>query len=111
MATSGLHNWTATARVFSGRPDPAWTVEASLAHDLVRAWQSLEEGEAGPSAPPSLGYRGVVLIAPDGRAWAAHDGIVTGDGSGLAQARLDPDRSWERRLLGTAPPGTLPPVL
>lgn len=105
MATSGLHEWTATARQFSGRPDPSWVVKASTALGLVRVWQSLEEAKVGPSSPPTLGYRGVVLTAPDGRTWMAYNGIVTASGLGphSAVARVDPDRTWEQRLLETAP--------
>jgi len=91
-----------------------WTVERHAATELVAAWPALTERPA-PSAPPPLGYRGVVLRAPDGRTWSAFGGTVTtrsGEdaGPGHGEVRDDPGRAFERRLLATAPPGVLPPI-
>lgn len=114
MDTSRSSDWTAQALVFSGRPDPLWTVDGHAVAELLAAWPSLTERPA-PAAPPPLGYRGVVLRAPDGRTWSAFGGAVTarsGEDAGTVhgEVRDDPGRAFERRLLATAPPGVLPPV-
>lgn len=105
MDTSRSSDWTARALVFSGRPDPLWTVDDRAVAELVAAWSALTAAR-GPATAPPLGYRGVVLRAPDGRTWSAFGGTVTAG----AEVREDPGRAFERRLLDTAPPGLLPPI-
>ena len=99
--------WRASVAVFSGRPDPEWPVPADLAAALVTTWASLPPAGSPAAGAPPLGYRGARLVAPDGREWAAFGGVVTLAGD----ARADAGREWERRLVETAPPGTLPPGL
>jgi hypothetical protein len=97
--------WRASAAVFSGRPDPQWEVPAAEAAVLVAAWEALPPSDEAVAEPPSLGYRGARLDAPDGRRWDAYGGGVTqGD-----DTRADAGRHWERLLLATAPAGSLPP--
>jgi hypothetical protein len=107
MDTSRSSDWTAHALVFSGRRDPQWTVDAGTAAELTAVWGRLARQQAPAAVPPSLGYRGVVLRAPDGRVWSAFGGTVTLE---PGDARHDPGREFERRLLAGAPPGALPPV-
>jgi hypothetical protein len=110
MDTSRSTEWLAQALVFSGRPDPEWTVPATVAGQLLRLWAELPQGAEGP-VPPRLGYRGCLLRAPDGRTWRASGNTVTlGEGHD-AQVRDDPGRRFEHLLIATAPPGTLPPLL
>jgi hypothetical protein len=93
--------------VFSGRPDPEWTVDADTADALIEVWEQLAP-RGGPAAvPPPLGYRGVALRSPDGRVWSAYAGTVMLDD----EVRADSAREFERRLLATAPPGAVPRVL
>src|ERR1035437_426585 len=109
MATSrSPDRWTASADLFSGRPNPTWNVPAVLAHELVRIWSELPPTSPAPSKAPALGYRGCALRAPDGRVWRAESGVVAAAGAQSSQARRDDVRAWERRLLETAPDGALP---
>lgn len=110
MDTSRSTDWLAQALVFSGRPDPEWTVPASAAGQLLRLWAELPQGTEEP-APPPLGYRGCLLRAPDGRTWRTSGRSVTLDDGHHTQVRDDPDRRFEHLLVATAPPGTLPPLL
>jgi hypothetical protein len=112
MGTSASPEWTARAHVFSGRPDPRWLVPSDVAARLVAPWNELPEAsEEHGVSPPALGYRGVSLHQPDGNTWLAFGGYVrrTSD-RGIATHR-DDEGAWERALLATAPPGTLPPPL
>ncbi len=112
MATLRSTDWVAEAMVFSGRPDPSWTVSADIAFELVHGWEQLTPRVAPVAEPPPLGYRGCRLLAPDGRQWRAFDGVVTMEHGpqGSREMRDDPTRSFERTLLATAPPGLLPPL-
>jgi hypothetical protein len=95
--------------VFSGRPDPAWVVPASVAGELLRLWAELPPGTGQRPSPPPLGYRGCVLQAPDGRTWESSGGLVTHHDGRMTHTRDDPGRRFERLLLATAPAGILPP--
>lgn len=97
--------WTAGAVVFSGRPDPTWPVPPGVTERLVAIWESLPWTDA-TGTKPALGYRGCYVRDPGGRMWTAYHELVT-----LAsETRRDDERRFERTVLGTAPPGVLPPT-
>lgn len=108
MGTSRSGNWTATAHLHSGRPDPAWTVPEQQAVELINKWQGLPTAASSSSPGSQLGYRGVSLAGPGEETWTAERGVVTKTHSG--GHRKDAGREWERALLETAPQGLLPPV-
>jgi hypothetical protein len=109
MDTSRSTDWLAQALVYSGRPDPTWVVPSGAVQELLGLWADLPPGREQHPGPPPLGYRGCLLRAPDGRTWRASGGSVTLEDGLPAEVRADPDRRFERLLLATAPPGTLPP--
>jgi hypothetical protein len=112
MATSksfdSSQRWTARALLFSGRPDPVWSIGPDRAHQLEAIWNSLPASTAATVAPPPLGYRGCLLRLPDGTEYFSFAGVVTRRSEGAAETRRDPNREFERVLLATAPAGILP---
>ena len=48
--------------IFSGRPNPTWTLSGEAAERLWSLLKGLEP--APPEEPPDLGYRGFLLLAP-----------------------------------------------
>jgi hypothetical protein len=94
----------ATAFLSTERPDPQWKVPGASARRLEELWQQLPSSPATPPQLPALGYRGCTLnCGPRGR-WFAYGGVVVAGDT----YRNDPDRSFERALLQSAPPGVLP---
>lgn len=107
-----MRDCVGTALVFSGRPDPEWRVPALAVRQLRTVWSTLAAGAAALPAVPPLGYRGVVMRCRSGDAWHASHGVVAHTpSSGAAEYRADPERTFERLLLSTAPAGVLPPQL
>jgi hypothetical protein len=97
-------SWRAGALVYAGRRDPTWDVSAGAADTWVRTFDALERSRAAVPDQARLGYRGVWLLAPDGRRWDAYDGVAW-----IAEERrLDSGRALERALLETAPADALP---
>ena len=96
--------WLAGVSLFSGRPDPTWPLDDEVAARFVSRWETLEPTPEPIPEPPPLGYRGALLLAPDGRRWLAHGTTVTLNG----ERRHDPEAQFEHELLATAPPDTLP---
>lgn len=115
MATSRSSDepgpWIGGASVFSGRPDPIWSVDRDVARRLEEIWDSLEPWSGEQSTPPILGYRGCFLRAPEGHAWLAHGELVTLEAAGGPDSRRDRARAFELLLLSSAPEGMLPPTL
>lgn len=96
--------------MFSGRRDPEWEVPAVIASELVRSWHTLPIAAQAPQVADRLGYRGCALHSPDGREWWAQDGLILSRHPRQEnQTRIDKTHAWERKLIGTAPPGLLPP--
>jgi hypothetical protein len=103
---------TARALLYSGRPDPAWEVDAGTCRDLLQIWASLAPGGTRPATPASeLGYRGVMIEDFAGASWVATAGVVTCRSTAVAETRCDRDRRFERRVLASAPSDLLPPAV
>jgi len=84
--------------MFSGRPNPRWSVDDRTEKELIETHHRLERTPAPTAEPPGLGYRGF-RYALEGSDWRAWNGIVTGPASTL----MDPGRSVERLLLARLP--------
>ena len=98
--------------VFSGRPNPEWTLTAAEAAELEAMTASLPVAAALPPPFDGLGYRGIVARNPADPGWslvAFRDTVrvLTPEGS---EVRADPDATVERWLLGTAG-GAVDPAL
>ena len=95
--------WIAGAKMFSGRPDPIWTISQEIAGKLLRVWDRLTPHRGAIPTPPGLGYRGCFLQERQlDRRWETYQGVV----SLGAETRSDPHRSFESALLNTAPPNS-----
>jgi hypothetical protein len=85
-----------TLGIYSGRPDPTWTLGGAEAAAVVRAIDGLPE-VAGTPPEGGLGYRGFTF-ARGGRTITAYLGVVW-SGGGPQVLRQDPGRTVERLLL------------
>lgn len=100
---------TATAFLYSGRPDPEWGVGSEQLKTLRQIWQELPSSKIGPPSPPPLGYRGAAIHCRSGEEWFAYRDIVTFQhGASPPKHRVDVQRRFEQTLLGTAPSNVLP---
>lgn len=100
---------TVSAIVFSGRPDPVWTISEREREMVARFWARLAPTRTGPPAAPVLGYKGVSLACSSGERWFAYGGVCAhADAHGAEEFRADPDRAFERALVNTAPKGAVP---
>jgi hypothetical protein len=97
-SNSGTKKWIAGASVFSGRPNPTWTVPQVLALQLLKIWDSLESTSEKPPVAPPLGYRGCSLKDPTGRQWFAYGNVVIFTKNGECELRRDREGSFERLL-------------
>jgi hypothetical protein len=87
-----------TLGIYSGRPDPTWTLTGAEAAAVERAIQALPQ-VAGTPPEGGLGYHGFTVASP-GRTLTAYQGVVsTGGGGGPTVLRSDPGRTVERLLL------------
>lgn len=89
-----------TLGIYSGRPDPAWTltrVEASTLSDMFASLANVTD------TPPvgGLGYHGFTIALPSGIVVAYH-GAIAAPGAGPRVMKSDPGRSIERFLLETS---------
>lgn len=87
---------TVTLDVFSGVPNPTWTLDADEAEDMLSMWVALATTTT-IEYPGILGYRGVLVDFSDGSQMWVSRGVVVDDASGAARA--DTDRALEAWLL------------
>lgn len=88
--------------IFSGRPNPSWTLAPPERDRLLRELRLRTREVAAPRSLPGLGYRGFVLrIAAGGTT----EVITVGEGTIERNGALHPDRdrAVERYLLRTMP--------
>jgi hypothetical protein len=84
--------------IFSGRPNPHWSVSEATAATLREIVASRPPASLAPPAPPGLGYRG--FVCSDGAdTWRVYRGFVSRAGAVFADASF----SIERLLLQGMP--------
>jgi hypothetical protein len=104
--------YLAGASIFSGRPDPTWTVSQNVAERLKALWDSLRSPARTQPQPQPLGYRGCYLKdTAEEREWVAYKGVVTLKTSTGDEARREENREFESLLLKSAPRGLIPPQI
>ena len=86
-----------TLGIYSGRPDPTWTLAGAEAAALERAIQALPEA-AGSPPEGGLGYHGFTVVR-GGSNLTAYLGTIWAGGSAPQGVRRDPERTVERLLL------------
>ena len=89
---------TVIADVFSGLPNPQWTIAGDVLAQFQLLLASLAPFHGGlVPKPPPLGYRGLIVQ------FAAGDNLLVWNGYvlGARETWLDPDRRMERWLLET----------
>jgi hypothetical protein len=102
--------WIAGAFVFSGLPDPTWSVNRKLVKKLENIWNLLETLSDKFSSPPTLGYRGCFVRNNNAnREWFVYGVVVTLKMNDSSESRLDIQYRFEKLLLSSAPIGLLPP--
>jgi hypothetical protein len=84
--------------VFSGRPNPHFSVSGSAANDLARLHATLPRGSFNVLEPPALGYRGFVYVLAGSRCRAYRGSVITSSG-----VLRDAELFVERLLLGEMP--------
>jgi len=82
-------------------------VPVEITRTLEKLWQALEPSQAASPAAPLLGYRGCTLDCGTRGRWQSYGGVVA---SGDIH-KYDPERKFERLLLGSAPANLLPPEI
>ncbi len=90
------------ADVFSGRPNPRWTLDAAASGELTERLAGLPA--ARPAEPfDGLGYRGLVVTGLPGECHEVrvHGGRVQAECGGETRAWTDAGRALERWLLAT----------
>jgi hypothetical protein len=86
--------------VFSGRPNPRWTLSGEPLRELERRLEGLPETEERPE-PPGLGYRGFVIGRKGRVQLRAFGSVVTITREGATSAFKD-ERGLEEHLLEQA---------
>jgi hypothetical protein len=101
-ASAGNDAAVVTLNIYSGRPNPTWTLSPESTRELVEKVEALPATDTLPARPDGLGYRGLTvnLARPPMR-------IVVGGGSvartsgGATTNLADTNRAFERWLLDT----------
>ncbi|HEX8903369.1 MAG TPA: hypothetical protein VF771_00860 [Longimicrobiaceae bacterium] len=96
------------ADLFSGRPNPTFTLDAEQAATLATLLRGLPAG-GQRREPPGLGYRGFVIrdagdALPGCTTLRAFHGIVTAECGAESRDLADPAQTVERWLLDVARP-------
>jgi photosystem II stability/assembly factor-like uncharacterized protein len=89
-----------TLGIYSGRPDPAWTLTVEQAAAVDGMLAALPDGTGTPPVG-GLGYHGFTITRP-ASVVVAYQGAVASPGDGPRAMKADPARSVERCLLETS---------
>lgn len=98
-----------TLGIYSGVPDPTWTLSTDQADELAAALATLTRVDE-PAPTGGLGYHGFTVATAD-RTLVAYAGKVVSADSEPPYILDDPDRTIERFLLDTAQPHVSAEVL
>jgi hypothetical protein len=89
-----------TLGIYSGRPDPSWTLTSAEALTLSNMFAGLANVTGTPPVG-GLGYHGYTITMPTSTL-IAYRGAISAPGEGSRAVMSDPTRSIERFLLETS---------
>jgi hypothetical protein len=105
---------TVTLDVFSGRPNPSWTLTPAQVRELQGLIKALSTPLTGEPDVPDLGYRGVTVTIggsnQTGEISVARGGVTLTQGASVAKFQ-DTDRALERWLVHTGEAQLSPDLL
>jgi hypothetical protein len=108
-------NVVVTLDVYSGRPNPTWSLAEGMRVEFLRRIHALEGSKAAPPDFENLGYRAVSAELQDETKDTvivkASRGIVTLDRAGQRFHYLDIDRQFELWLVNTGAAHLAPDIL
>jgi hypothetical protein len=96
------NNWTATALLFSGRPNFEWILTASQQKSWMKLWEEAALSKTGLEQPSILGYTGCRLQYNKHSHWQLYNGSVLFYEDGKIVSKKDEDKKMELFLLNTA---------
>ncbi len=96
---------TVICRIFSGRPDPEWTIDESILDEMEQLWAALTPADSELRIPSKLGYRGFQIYRNGDEKWLVYGEMVMRTVRKQLEVRIDSDKSLEKMLLSTAPGG------
>ena len=111
ISRSTDRKYIAGVSVFSGRPDPTWSISEEAGSKLRKLYDDSATYDGRPVPAPPLGYRGAFLRDDAGREWFAYRGVVTLTSPDGSEARTDSNREFEREIVASAPQGLIPSAL
>jgi hypothetical protein len=108
-------NVVVTLDVFSGRPNPTWSLAEGMTVEFLRRLHALESSKAAPREFEDLGYRAVSAQFQDETKGTvvvkASRGFVTLDKAGQRVHFLDSARQFESWLVNTGAAHLTPDIL
>ena len=96
--------------IFSGMPNPEWTLSEPDAAVFLDKLSGLQRLEARPRSS-KLGYRGMAVRTGTGGGMYVQRGVIERNVGATTTFLLDPERSLERWLIGTGRKFLSPAVL
>jgi lipoprotein-anchoring transpeptidase ErfK/SrfK len=108
-------NVVVTLDVYSGRPNPTWSMAEGMTVEFLRRLHALDGSKAAPREFENLGYRAVSAEFQDETKGTivvkASRGIVTVDRAGQRFHYLDAGRQFELWLVNTGTTHLTPDIL
>lgn len=106
VPTSGGEKMQVEVDVFSGRPNPQWTLTPPEAEQFIQQVQALPSEASGGVVKEGLGYRGLVVTKSDDRnenytEISISNGLVITNKNGQLKRLVDQNRTLERWLFQT----------
>jgi len=97
---------TVRANVFSGRPNPEWSISPELLGQLMGRAAELPLAKGQPKQPPGLGFSGFEVHSDRLLFSVFFEDVLVGE---AREYRRDSDLFLHQRLKESAPKGELPP--
>jgi hypothetical protein len=106
-----MKHFIETLHIFSGRPNPTWTLKNHEWVFLKSVWNRLSQCSAQDINPPGLGYHGISAEHENHESFFTFQGDVSRESSEEIEWCKDPTHEFEQYLLSTRPDKIVPDEL
>lgn len=103
LKATDIKDWTVTALIYSGRPDPEWQLTESQQAAWMILWQHAPLCNQPAAQNSRLGYKGCRLRMNKNNHWLTGNGYVSFQDNKIILHKEDVAGKMENFLLQTAP--------